>query len=220
METTPTVTLDLFSDIACPWCYVGEARLEQAMQQTGIRVERRWHPFQLQPDMPPDTPWQQFAPAKFGGAERMKQAFEHVAQAGEASGVAFNFDAMPYAPNTMDAHRLILWVQDANGTERAFELAHALYRAYFTDARHIGDPEVLADLAGEIGLDRHAAADYLASDKGRAVVTASQAEAQRLGVSGVPFFVLNGQYGLSGAQPVEVFVQALEQLASADADEG
>ncbi len=221
METTPkTVTLDLFSDIACPWCYVGEARLEQAMEQTGIRVERRWHPFQLQPDMPPDTRWMDFAPGKFGGVERMKSAFSHVVSAGAENGITFDFEQMPYAPNTMDAHRLILWAQDTAGTEPAFALAHALYEAYFSDARHIGDPSVLADIAGETGLDRAAAVAHLATDKGRAVVTASQTEAQRLGVSGVPFFVLNGRHALSGAQPVDVFVRALEQLAAERETEG
>ncbi len=209
-----TVTLDLFSDIACPWCYVGETRFDLAAAQTGIRVERRWHPFQLQPDMPPDTRWMDFAPAKFGGPAQMKSAFSHVVSAGAESGITFDFERMPYAPNTMDAHRLILWAQDTEGTEQAFALAHALYRAYFTDARHIGDPSVLADIADEVGLDRAAAVTHLASKKGRAVVEASQAEAERLGVRGVPFFVLGGKYALNGAQPVEVFVQALEQIAA------
>ena len=215
MEIDPKpVTLDLFSDIACPWCYVGETRFNQAAQQTGIRVERRWHPFQLQPDMPPDTRWMDFAPAKFGGAERMKSAFSHVVSAGAESGITFDFERMPYAPNTMDAHRLILWTQDTAGTEQAFALAHALYKAYFVDARHIGDLSVLADIAGEVGIDRSAASAHLATTKGRAVVTASQAEAERLGVTGVPFFVLGGKYAMSGAQPVDVFVRALVQLAS------
>lgn len=219
METTEkTVTLDLFSDIACPWCYVGEARLERAMETTGIRVERRWHPFQLQPQMPPDTPWKEFAPAKFGGEQMMRRAFEHVGREGEAVGVRFDFERMPYAPNTMDAHRLILWAQDTAGTEPAFALAHALYRAYFEQARHIGDPETLADIAAETGLDRDRAAAHLAGDAGRETVTQSQREAERLGVRGVPFFVLDGQHGLSGAQPVEVFEQALRQLAGVSAE--
>jgi predicted DsbA family dithiol-disulfide isomerase len=219
METpTRTVTLDLFSDIACPWCYVGEARLEQAMERTGIRVERRWHPFQLQPQMPPDTPWMEFAPAKFGGEHMMKQAFGHVSREGADVGIRFDFEQMPYAPNTMDAHRLILWAQDTAGTEPAFTLAHALYRAYFEEARHVGDPSTLADIAAQVGLDREAAAAHLASDAGRETVTQSQREAERLGVRGVPFFVLNGRHGLSGAQPVEVFEGALRQLASEGAD--
>ncbi len=216
METpiaTRTVTLDLFSDIACPWCYVGEARFERAMKQTGIRIERKWRPFQLQPGMAPDTRWMDFAPAKFGGEQMMKQAFAHVVSAGAQDGITFDFERMQYAPNTMDAHRVILWAQDTAGSEQAFALAHALYKAYFADARHIGDPSVLADIASEAGLSRADAVAHLATDEGRAAVTASQGEAERLGVTGVPFFVLGGKYALSGAQPVSVFAQALEQTA-------
>jgi predicted DsbA family dithiol-disulfide isomerase len=139
-------------------------------------------------------PWREFAVEKFGGEERMRAAFGHVAAAGEPDGARFDFDRVASAPNTMDAHRLILWAAEY---DLQWPAADALFEAYF---------------AGGAGLDAEDAREYLAGEDGVGAVWAGQEEAGRLGVMGVPFYVFDGRYALSGAQPVGVFVRALDAV--------
>ena len=202
----PTLTLDVFADIACPWCYVGEAHLGAALaERPDLEVAWRWHPFQLQPGLPPEgLPREPFFTDKFGGPEQMAAAFAHVTAAGEAAGLRFDFDRLSGAPNTTDAHRTVLLGQEQG---LGPETASALFEAYFTDGRDVGDRAVLADVAGAVGVTD--AAEMLASDRLRDAVTASQADAQRLGVRGVPFVVLGGRLAVSGAQPAAAFVEAI-----------
>lgn len=142
--------IEVYADVACPWCYVGEKRLEKALRnRPDLDVERLWRPFQLRPEMPAGgVPWQEFASEKFGGAENMARAFAHVAAAGEPDGLRFDFDRVASAPNTVDAHRLILHA--AEGGAR-WKMADALFRGYFADGRDLNDTEDLAALAGEAG---------------------------------------------------------------------
>src|SRR5690242_5849150 len=203
--------IELYADIACPWCYIGERRLAEALaQRPDIEVERRWRPFQLQPDLPPQgLPWADFVPAKFGGAAQAERIFARVAQAGAPDGIDFRFDRVATAPNTMDAHRLVLFAAE-HGQE--WPMADALYAAHFTEGRDLNDRDQLVAVAGSVGLDGAEVRAYLDSDAGIAEVAASQEQAERLGITGVPFYVIDGRYGLSGAQPVEVFVRALDEL--------
>lgn len=195
------MTLDVWSDLACPWCYVGEARLAEALaSRPDLAVTRRWRPFQLQPDLPARTPWRTFAAQKFGGWERARTLFAHVARAGAASGLAFDFERMPFAPNTADAHRLILWA----GPE-GLALAQRLFRAYFAEGADLNDAETLALLAADAHLDAGAARAFLATDERAADVAESQAEAERLGITGVPCYVFDARYALTGAQPPRCF---------------
>lgn len=208
--------IEVWADVACPWCWIGEARLYRALEQRpDIQPEVVWRPFQLQPDIPPEgLDWDELVRTKFGGPERARTMFQHVASAGAADGLEFNFDRVAAAPNTRDAHRLILLAQEA-GIGR--EMAEAMFRAYFNEGRDVGKTGVLADVAAGVGLDRDRVARFLAGDQLSRVVDESQAEAGALGVNGVPFFVLEGKYAFSGAQPVETFVAVLDRVRTMDA---
>lgn len=225
---TRTLLVDVWADVACPWCWIGEHRLAAAVarlsaERPELVVDRRWRPYQLQPGLPPrGEPWGEFADRKFGGAARMAAAFGHVAAAGAADGLTFRFDRMTVAPNTRAAHRLVLHAGrtgagDAEGADvdaagagrRELAMADRLFRAYFADGADVTDPEVLADLAVEEGMEREATLAFLAGDALALDVQASQREAARLGVQGVPFVVLDGRLAVSGAQPVELFERAL-----------
>jgi predicted DsbA family dithiol-disulfide isomerase len=205
--------IDVYSDVVCPWCFIGERRLERALREgPDLEARVRWRPFQLQPGMPEGgLPWSEFTRQKFGGEENARVAFAHVAAAGEPDGVSFDFDRVASAPNTVDAHRLILF---AAGHDREWEAADALFRAYFKEGKNLNDHEQLVELATGVGLDAGAVRGYLAGEGGAAEVVASQEEAGRLGIAGVPFYVFDGRYALAGAQPVEVFGRAIDAAAS------
>lgn len=205
--------IEVYADVACPWCYVGRKRLEKALQnRPDLDVERLWRPFQLRPDMPAGgVPWQKFALEKFGGAENMGRAFAHVAAAGEPDGLRFDFDRVASAPNTVDAHRLILHAAEGGAQ---WKMADTLFRGYFAEGRDLDDTEDLAALAGEAGLDPDEAAAFLAGDAGTRAVWESQRTAAELGVAGVPFCVVDGRYAVSGAQPAEVWLRTLEAIGA------
>ena len=149
---------------------------------------------------------------KFGSWERSQELDAQVAAAGRGEGIAFNFDRMARTPNTLDAHRVI-WLAGERGVQDA--VVEALFLAYFTDGRDLSDRATLAEIAAGAGLDRAEVDELLAGDKGLDVVRAGEEQARRLGVSGVPFFVVNGRVALSGAQPPELFLQAFEQAGEA-----
>lgn len=206
------MTIDVFADIACPWCYIGEARLQRALaQRPDLQAERRWRPFQLQPGLPPEgLPIDPFFHDKFGGRERTEAMFAHVTRVGAADGLLFDFSRLAGAPNTADAHRLILF---AGEHERTWPMAEALFRGYFAEGRHPGHTEDLVALAAEAGLPEAEVREFLAGDRLRDDVARSQDEASRLGVTGVPFYVFDGRYAVSGAQPPEAFMGVLDKVA-------
>lgn len=208
--------IDVFSDVACPWCWIGERRLRAALDQLPSGTPRptlRWRPFQLQPTLPtPSTAWATFVEQKFGGLDAAQPMFAHVAQLGAEVGLPFRFERMTVAPNTANAHRLILLAAEH---DRSWEAADALFQAHFSDGRDVGDRATLEAIAATIGLP---AADVQALFDGTDLadeVQDSQREAARLGIRGVPFFVLDGRLGVSGAQPPEVFLAAIAQAADA-----
>ncbi len=207
--------IEVFSDVACPWCFVGDSRLERAMlERPDVQVERQWHPFQLQPGMPKGTGWAEFSQQKFGGAENRQAAFSQVIAAGSSEGITFDFENMPFAPNTEDAHRLILWA------ERHFlgtQMSQRLFQAYFSEAQDMNDLETLTHLGLEVGLEPESTLEFLKGDELRAELVQSQHQAAGLGVTGVPFYVFGGKYALSGAQPLEVFVQAIDLVRQEEA---
>jgi predicted DsbA family dithiol-disulfide isomerase len=208
-----SMRIDVFADIACPWCYVGERRLERALQaHPDLEVDWHWHAFQLQPQMPPrGREWQSFIVEKFGGAQNRDAAFAHVVQAGALEGIGFDFQNMPVAPNTVNAHRLVKLAERHALGQRA---AETIFCAYFTEARDVTDPDVLEALGVEIGLEAARVRSFLESDELRQDVFDDQREAERLGITGVPFFVFDQKYALSGAQPLEIFQRALETARS------
>lgn len=216
--TKKTLEIDLFSDIACPWCYIGEGRLSQALEQRpDVEVRWFWHPFQLQPGMPREgRPWEEFIAEKFGDLERGRLMFENVASVGATDGIELRFDLMPKAPNTLDAHRLILFARQHG---RAREMAQALFRGYFAEGADINDEETLIGLGRKVGLDAHDLRTFLRSEVGREEVEVSQMEAEKNGINGVPFYIFAERYAISGAQPVELFLQAIDK-AVAGKEEG
>jgi predicted DsbA family dithiol-disulfide isomerase len=205
-----TIRVDVFSDIACPFCYIGDTRLERVLAlRPDLEMEWIWHPFQLQPDLPEcGIAWEDFSVQKFGGLEARRSAFAHVILAGAGEGIGFDFERMPVAPNTFNAHRLVLLASE-KGLGKTMALA--LYKSYFTEARDITDPIELERMALEVGLVSDDVQNLFSSDLYKADVRASQLEANRLDISGVPFFIFNQKFAVSGAQPFEVFEQALER---------
>ena len=201
--------LDIFSDTICPWCYIGKRRLERALQarpQPDLRI--RWRAFQLNPAMPAEgMDRKAYIEAKFGGPERARGIFDTVRTAGAAENIPFAFADIRRTPNTLQSHRLVRF---AGARGHQDETLEALFRAYFIDGRDIGDREVLADIADESGLDRTDAAGYLASDVDSEVVLGEDATARRAGINGVPCFIFNGRFALSGAQEPEAFFQLFD----------
>jgi len=209
--------VEVFSDVVCPWCYIGERRLARAMaERPTLSIERRWRPYQLEPSMRrAGEPWDAFAEGKFGGRERAEEMFAHVAGVGAEEGVTFRFDRVASAPNTADAHRLILF---ARRHGREWAMADTLFRGYFEGGRDLGDAAQLAALAREAEVDPDAALAFLATDEGTREVRASQEDASGLGVEGIPFVVIDRRIGVAGAQSTDVIVQALD-LAEAGRQE-
>jgi predicted DsbA family dithiol-disulfide isomerase len=207
--------IELFADIACPWCYIGERRLHRALADRGTHAEVTWRPYQLQPGLPREgRPWPEFVDAKFGGAARAAGMFAQVSAAGAPEGIDFRFDRVAVAPNTRDCHRVMMLAAEKGKT---WEAAEALFAAYFTDGQDVTRGAVLVELAEKVGLDASETWATLRSDRSTLDVDAGQARAAELGVQGVPFYVFADKYALSGAQPYEVFVETLDQVA-ADAE--
>ena len=199
--------IDVFSDVVCPWCFVGKRRLEQALDAAKISdAEVHWHAFQLNPDLPPEgVDRRQYLEAKFGPGA-MERIHARLDEAGKSAGIDFQFDQIQRSPNTLDAHRL-LWLAGTRGRQGA--LKEALLSAYFLEGRDVGDRAVLADIAARAGMDGDIPA-WLAGDAGGREVREDLMQAARLQISGVPFFIFEGRLALSGAQPPEVFLQALD----------
>lgn len=207
------MTLDVYADLACPWCSIGEAHLARALAaRPHLAARRRWRPFQLQPDLPrAGVPLRPFFPDKFGGEDAMQAAFARTAAAGRAAGLPFDFDRLAGAPNTADAHRLVLL---AGAHDRTWEAARALFDGYFAHGRDLSDPDTLVELVTGAGVPADEARDVLAGDRFADELAAAQTEAAALGVRGVPFVVVAGRYGISGAQPVEVLLEMLDRVAA------
>lgn len=208
--------IEVFADIACPWCYIGEKRLREALaRRPQIRAELEWRAFQLQPGIPREgLPWEAFMARKFGGAGNMQRAFAQVARVGAGDGLQFNFERVARAINTLDAHRLILWAAPFG---KSFELAEAMFEAHFSNGRNLNALGDLLEVVASVGLGAEAAKDFLASGELEDRVEQDQQLAARFGIGGVPFFVFDRQYGLSGAQPLEVFLQVLDKVAEEQA---
>lgn len=205
--------VEIWSDVVCPFCYIGKRKFEGALAQFRHRdeVEVVWHSFQLRPDAPRDYAGSSHdaLAEKFGGDRaRAKAMNDHVTNEAAAVGLQFDFERSR-PTNTFDAHRFS-HLAAAHGLQDAAE--EHLFAAFFTEGRHIGQPDTLREIATEIGLDPEAVTAMLASDAYTAEVNADLAEAREIGISGVPFFVIDRQYGVSGAQPTETFLEVLQQV--------
>jgi predicted DsbA family dithiol-disulfide isomerase len=207
------IPITIYSDVICPWCYVGKRRFEAGVKALGLddRFAISWKPFELNPDMPSDGMERAAYRARKFGAERAAQLDAQMVQTGAESGIPFAFDKMARTPNTRAAHRLIWWAGE-QGSAAQNALVERLFKGYFEEAQDIGNPAVLMQLVSEAGLDPVLAGDVLSSDASLDAVLDLEAAGRRMGIQGVPFFILIDKYALSGAQPAETWEQALPQI--------
>ena len=205
------IKLDILSDPICPWCYIGKAYLDRALEKAGdhpFLIE--WHPFQLNPEMPAGgMDRRAYLEAKFGGKEGAVRAYAPVVEHAEKAGLSINFEGIGRTPNTLDAHRLIHW---AGIEQRQTPVVAALFKAYFVDGRDIGDKATLAEIAGECGLDAAMTATLLAGEADADDIRARDAHARERGVTGVPTFILANQHVLTSAQPPELWGKVIEDV--------
>ncbi|HZY54037.1 MAG TPA: DsbA family oxidoreductase [Reyranella sp.] len=209
------IYVDIVSDTICPWCYIGKRRFERALDLSGRNdIAISWRPFQLNPDMPPEGMTRDdYVRAKSGGGDRPRQIYQAIAESGREAGIEFQFSKIKRTPNTVLSHRLVYW---SAKQERQDEVVASLFKAYFEDGLDLGDLDILVECAARVGLDREDARKFLQSDDGRQEVVASDVYARRLGINGVPCFIVNRKYAVSGAQPPSAFVEVFN-LAERDA---
>ncbi len=210
------MTIDVVSDVVCPWCYIGKRRLEEAIARFAktnpeLPVQVRWHPFQLNPDLPAaGISRKSYTENKFGGPQGAREVYARVGRAGKTAGIDFAFEAIAHQPNTLDAHRLISWGQRRpEGNPDA--LVERLFRAFFLEGKPIGERGALARLAADAGYDEADALAFLESDEMISVVADADRRAREMGVSGVPFFIFDGKTAVSGAQEPEALLDAIAQ---------
>jgi predicted DsbA family dithiol-disulfide isomerase len=207
-----SLKIDVVSDIVCPWCFIGKRKLEVALAQLdksepALGIEVRWHPFQLNPDLPADgISRASYVERKFGGAERAAQVYARVTDAGEAVGIPFRFDRIERQPNTLDGHRLIAWAQRQRD---ATPLVERLFSAFFLEGRPMDDRDELARVAAESGWSREDALAMLDSRAMHEEVQSESREALDVGIQGVPFFIFNGSIAVSGAQDPARLLEAV-----------
>jgi predicted DsbA family dithiol-disulfide isomerase len=206
--------LDIFSDTICPWCYVGKRRLARALaQRPQPKMAVRWRAFQLNPGMPPEgMVRERYIEAKFGSSERAKRIYEAVTAVGASEGVDFNFDSIRRTPNTLLSHRLL---RKAGREGLQDPLLEAMFHAYFVEGRDIGNARALAEIGEALGLAD--AAEFLAGEEDSEEVRAEDSLARRQGINGVPCFIFNYRFLLSGAQEPESFFQLFDLAREEDA---
>jgi predicted DsbA family dithiol-disulfide isomerase len=210
--------IDVVSDVICPWCFLGKRRLDAALARLDdLDVFVRWRPFMLDPTIPPEgLDRQDYMLAKFG-PERLKTIHDPLIAAGEELGVPYDFEAITRTPNTLDAHRLIRW---SHTVERQHETAERLFMAYWSEGHDVGDRDVLARCAGDVGINAAQIRELLDSDQDVLETRAEIQHATDIGVTGVPTFILAQSYALVGAQSPEVLADAIARVARELAAEG
>jgi predicted DsbA family dithiol-disulfide isomerase len=214
-EVAADLVVDIVSDVVCPWCYIGKRKLETALaelqaREPGLAVLRRWHPFQLNPDLPDKgIDRAAYIEAKFGGKARAAEVYARVRAAGADVGIAFEFDRIERQPNTLAAHLLIAWTQQRGDAAVTDALVERLFRAYFIEGRLLTDTEQLVLLARDAGLPESEVRGMFASKSGRSEVEAEDREARAVGISGVPFFIFNGKTAVSGAHEPAALLEAI-----------
>ena len=220
---TPTLTIDVVSDVVCPWCYIGKRKLEAALAlpeaQDLPNVLIRWHPFQLNPELPAQgVPRQQYLEDKFGGPAQAAAIYDRIREAGTAVGLTLNLDGIAQQPNTLAAHALIEFAQA--GDFNASDVTERLLRAYFVENRFIGDINVLANIATEAGLNGDDARAFITDPEHLEVVAQADARVRRMGITGVPFFIFNQRLTVSGAHDPATLLGAMQQsIAQRDTDD-
>jgi predicted DsbA family dithiol-disulfide isomerase len=206
----------IVSDLVCPWCYVGKRRLERALAaRPEIRASVSWLPFQLSPDMPREGRDRAEHYASIFGADRARAIMAGMQQTAAAEGLHFQAKPGARSPNTLSAHVLLYWAGLAPGVDQN-ALAELLFAAHHCDSEDLGDPAVLARLAGQVGMDPARVAEDLRAGRDESRVQALMAEARQAGVTGVPLFIFDQRVAVSGAQPPEAFLDIIDRLAAED----
>jgi predicted DsbA family dithiol-disulfide isomerase len=209
--------IEVYSDIVCPWCFLGKKRLEAALKSLNVTdADIHYLPYELNPDTPAEgVDRKAYLKAKFGGGKSLEAAHERLTSLGKEVGINYHFGEISKIPNTFDAHRL-LWFAEKEGVQQ--NVKEALMKAYFTDGRDLSDGKILTEVVVEAGLDASKVKKLLESREGELAVREAEERAYNLGVSGVPFFIFNGNTAISGAQPLDVFVSTIsDQLENATA---
>lgn len=208
----PVIKIDVVSDVVCPWCYIGKRRLEKAIDRlkNDFDFEVEYHPFELNPSMPMEGRDQkEYLSTKFGSEERYHQITNHTAKTAAQEGLNFDFSKQQTSPNTFHSHRLIAFAKTKG---KQAELKEALMSAYFEKGIDLTKTQSLIDIAVEHGLERNETEQFLNSDKLAAEVKLEEQLNHQRGISGVPFYIINNKYGVSGAQPTDIFVNALTEI--------
>jgi predicted DsbA family dithiol-disulfide isomerase len=208
----PIIRIDVASDVVCPWCYIGKRRLEKAIDlvKDKFDFEVVYHPFELNPGMPKEGKNQkEYLSDKFGGHERYEHITNNVTGVASTEGLDFNFPQQEVSPNTRDMHRII---QSAAGTSVQAVLVEEFFKAYFTNGVDLSKRSNLVDIAVKSGIGRAEVENLLASDELTAEVITSENQMQKLGITGVPFYIINNKYGVSGAQASKTFADAFNQV--------
>ena len=204
------LTIDVVSDVVCPWCYLGKKRLERALaDEAGEPIKVHWRPYQLDPSIPKGgLERRAYMINKFGNDGRIEAAHERLNARGAEEGIAFAFDRIARAPNTLDAHRLIRWALAAGAQDK---IVDRLFKLYFEEGRDIGDRALLIETAGECGMDKEVVEKLFAEGADEDEVRAEIAQAQEIGVTGVPFFIFAQRFGVPGAQSADVLATAIDR---------
>jgi predicted DsbA family dithiol-disulfide isomerase len=218
MAKREMVSIDVVSDVVCPWCFIGQMRLDSAIANVpDVDVEVRWRPYQLDPTIPPEgKDRKRYMLDKFGSEERIRQIHQRVEALGAAEGINFAFDAIKVAANTLDAHRVVRWAGTYRGDIQS-RLVRRLFKLNFEEGQNIGDHAVLVEAAREAGMDAAVVETLLPTDADAEAVRTEIATAQRMGITGVPCFLLEGKYAVMGAQDTDTLADAIRQVAAAKA---
>src|SRR5258706_1768420 len=209
-------SIAIYSDLICPWCYIGKRRMEEALRQlpAHAQVSRSWHPFQLNPEIPREgLNRKMYRSKKFGSWERSQAMDAQVAAAGRSVGIKFRYDLQTHTPNTFDSHRLI-WLAGVSGVQDA--VVEALFHAYFCEGANFSDRKKLIEIGVSAGLDAPHMECSFARDESASAVREEEQQARTLGISGVPFYLINQTVSFSGAQPAETFLDALRRTQLPD----
>jgi len=205
------IQVDIVSDIVCPWCWLGVKLFEKAAKQSRHDIELSWRPYMLDPSVPEGgLPYKSYMKQKFGDApsNRFKQMREHLEKMGPELGIDFKFDDIPMRPNTLDAHRLLKWAQ---GQDKGNAASQALFQAYFTDLKDVGNPNILTDIAKSIDMDSDLISELLSKDDDKNAIKEEIMFFRNLGVNAVPTFIYNGQFAIQGAQSPEAHLDAINK---------
>jgi predicted DsbA family dithiol-disulfide isomerase len=211
--------IDIVSDAICPWCYIGKRRFERALATypDAGSLAITWWPFQLNPTMPPEGMERGiYLAEKFGSAAQAADIYRQVEAAGRREGISFAFDKMMRTPNTLESHRLIGFAA-IRGVQN--EMVEVLFRGYFEQGKDIGQHDILLAAAQEVGLDDAETRAFLAGDEGRQEIAANDVAARQLGISGVPCFIVDRRFAISGAHEPEIFLRALQMAAQGSTPE-